>query len=341
MSDKRSMKESASEIAPLVSILIPCYNEAQTLPGLLQAIYEQTYPRHRLEVIIADGLSEDGSREVIEAFQASHPDLSLKVIPNPQRIIPAALNRAIEAARGDILLRLDAHSHPAVDYVERCVEDLKKGLGDNVGGIWDIRPGGEGWLARAIAVAVSHPLGAGDARYRLKGPAGEVDTVPFGAFRRSLIERIGPFDEHLLTNEDYEFNTRIRQQGGRIWLDPNIRSVYYARATLPALIRQYARYGYWKWKMLRRYPRSLRWRQAVPPLFVLTFLAGAVLSPFVRWIAWLWGLEIALYLSLLLGVSLQQTIRHKDAWLFPGLLLTFPSIHFAWGGAFLWSMLHG
>jgi glycosyltransferase involved in cell wall biosynthesis len=335
MSGEHPMKD------PLVSILIPCYNEAKTLPGLLQAIYEQTYPRPRLEVIIADGLSEDGSREVIEAFRASHPDLSLKVIPNPRRIIPAALNVAIQAARGDILLRLDAHSHPAADYVERCVEALEKGLGDNVGGIWEIRPGGEGWMARAIAVAVSHPLGAGDARYRLKGPAGKVDTVPFGAFRRSLIERIGPFDESLLTNEDYEFNTRIRQQGGHIWLDPNIRSVYYARTTLAALIRQYARYGYWKWKMLRRYPRSLRWRQAVPPLFVLTCLIGAVLSPFVQWIAWLWGLEMTLYLGLLISVSLQQAIRHRDPWLFPGLLLAFPSIHFAWGGAFLWSMLHG
>lgn len=335
------MSKPLSETKPLVSILIPCYNEEKTLPSLLQAIYEQTYPRTRLEVIIADGFSEDRSRQVIAEFHSSHQDLTIRVIDNPQRIIPAALNHAIRAAHGEILVRLDAHSRPSPDYIERCVAALEAGQGDNVGGIWEIQPGSESWIAKAIAVAVAHPLGAGDARYRLKGPAGEVDTVPFGAFRRSLVERIGLFDETLLTNEDYEFNTRIRQNGGRVWLDPRIRSVYYARPTLRALYRQYARYGYWKWKMLRRYPRSLRWRQAVPPLFVLTIAGGAFLSPFFPWIARLWGIELGLYLGLLLLASLHQALRLRDARLIPGLMLAFPCIHFAWGAAFLWSMLHG
>ncbi|MFN3742457.1 MAG: glycosyltransferase family 2 protein [Anaerolineales bacterium] len=335
------MSESVSETQPLVSILIPCYNEEKTLPALLQAIYEQTYPRSRLEVIIADGFSEDGSRQVIAEFQSAHPDLNIRLLDNPQRIIPAALNHAIRAARGEILIRLDAHSRPYPDYIERCMAALEAGQGDNVGGVWEIQPGGKGWIARAIAVAVAHPLGAGDARYRLRGPAGEVDTVPFGAFRRSLIERIGFFDETLLTNEDYEFNTRIRQNGGRVWLDPRIRSVYYARGTLLALCQQYARYGYWKWKMLRRYPRSLRWRQAIPPFFVLTMLGGALLGPFVPWIAWLWSIEIGLYLSLLLVTSLRQAIRFRDPLLIPGLILAFPCIHFSWGGAFIWSILYG
>lgn len=330
-----------TETHPLVSILIPCYNEEKRLPELLQAIYGQTYPRQRLEVIIADGLSQDGSRDVIRDFQASYPDLTLKLIENPKRTIPAALNLAIQAARGEILIRLDAHSRPYPDYVERCVEALSRRAGDNVGGVWEIRPGGEGWIARAIAVAVAHPLGAGDARYRLQGKAGEVDTVPFGAFYRALIERIGLFDETLLSNEDYEFNTRIRLNGGRIWLDPAIRSVYYARASLLALFRQYARYGYWKWKMLRRYPRSLRWRQAVPPFFVITLLGGALLSPFFPRIAWLWGTELVLYFTVLILASVHQAILRRDPLLAPGLMLAFPCIHLAWGGAFLWSMLHG
>ena len=128
----------------------------------------------------------------------------------------------------------------------------------NVGGVWDIRPGGEGWVARSIAAAVAHRLGAGDAGYRAGARAGEVDTVPFGAFDRRWLERVGAFNEELLTNEDYEYNYRLRQAGGMIWLDPSIRCVYFARPTLSALARQYWRYGFWKAHMLTRYPRSLR-----------------------------------------------------------------------------------
>ena len=128
-------------------------------------------------------------------------------------------------------------------------------------------------MAQSIAAAASHPLGVGDALYRHASKASQVDTVPFGAFKRELLALVGFFDESLLTNEDYEFNTRIRKSGGTIWLDPAIRSVYFARPTLAALARQYSRYGFWKWRMLRRYPETLRWRQGLPPLFVLSLLA--------------------------------------------------------------------
>ena len=139
-----------------------------------------------------------------------------------------------------------------------------------MGGIWDIQPQGKGWQARAIAAAAAHPFAVGDAYYRFTRAAQEVDTLPFGAFRKSLIERIGAFDEDLLTNEDYEFNVRLRKSGGRIWLDPAIRSVYFARSNLLDLARQYWRYGFWKVRMLRRHPNTIRWRQSLPPLFVLS-----------------------------------------------------------------------
>ncbi len=148
----------------------------------------------------------------------------------------------------------------------------KQGRGDNVGGVWEIQPGATTWIARSIAVAAAHPLGVGDAMYRLAATASEVDTVPFGSFRRTLIEQIGGYNESLLTNEDYEFNTRIRQANGRVWLDPSIRSVYFARSTFKELVRQYWRYGYWKWRMLRHFPDTVRWRQALPPLFVLSLV---------------------------------------------------------------------
>jgi len=185
---------------------------------LLEAIRRQTYQLNEIEVIIADGMSDDGTRDAIQDYASQHPELSIRLIDNPQRIIPAALNVALKAAKGNVIIRLDAHSAPKPDYVERCLAVLEETDAANVGGVWEIQPGAETWIARAIAAAASHPLGAGDARYRISGHPGPVDTVPFGAFRKDWLERVGPFNEDLLTNEDYEYNARIRKAGGVVAL---------------------------------------------------------------------------------------------------------------------------
>jgi glycosyltransferase involved in cell wall biosynthesis len=324
---------------PLVSVIVPCFNEQNTIRLLLEALYAQTYPRPQMEVILADGLSSDGTREQAALFQQEHPDLCVRIVDNPQRIIPAGLNRAIAAARGEFLVRLDAHSVPRPDYVARCVGALEQGLGDNVGGVWEIRPGGGGWQARSIAVAAAHPLGVGDARYRYTERAQLVDTVPFGAFRRTLVEKIGPFDESLLTNEDYEFNTRLRQAGGKVWLDPAIRSTYFARSSLQELTRQYWRYGFWKARMLRRYPGTVRWRQALPPLFVLSLLVLPGLWILTPCAGWLFMIELASYALVLLAVGVQTALKMRGVGMIFGVPLAIASMHIAWGSAFLWSML--
>jgi glycosyltransferase involved in cell wall biosynthesis len=324
---------------PKVSIIVPCYNEQSTIRLLLEALCEQTYPRSELEVIVADGLSTDRTREVIAAFQKDVPDLSVRIVDNPNRYIPSALNRAIEAARGEIIVRFDGHSKPYPDYVANCIAAHRAELGDNVGGVWEIRPGADTWIAKSIAVAAAHPLGVGDALYRHAKQAAEVDTVPFGSFRRTLIERLGFFDESLLTNEDYEFNARIRKAGGRIWLDPSIRSVYFARATLWQLMRQYWRYGFWKWRMLRRYPDTLRWRQALPPLFVLSLFGLILLSIFIPFARILLAAELVLYLSIMLLAGLHAASRHRKAYLIWGLPLGIFAMHISWGSGFLWSIL--
>ena len=324
---------------PKVSIIVPCYNEQSTIRLLLEALCEQTYPRADMEVIVADGLSTDGTRRAIAAFQQDVPDLRVQVVDNPQRHIPSALNHAIEAARGEIVVRLDGHSKPYPDYVANCIAAHQAGRGDNVGGVWEIRPGADTWIAKSIAVAAAHPLGVGDALYRHARHAAEVDTVPFGSFRRTLIERLGPFDESLLTNEDYEFNARVRKSGGKIWLDPSIRSVYFARSTLPELIRQYWRYGFWKWRMLRRYPETLRWRQALPPLFVLSLIGQIVLSIFFPFVGILLITELLLYFSIMLLAGFRLALQEQKAYLVPGLPLAIFAMHSAWGSGFLWSML--
>ncbi|MEW6400334.1 MAG: glycosyltransferase family 2 protein [Chloroflexota bacterium] len=326
---------------PFVSIIVPCYNEEATIRQLLQALSAQTYSRELMEVVIADGMSTDRTLEVISAFQRDCLDLPVRVEKNPGRTIPSGLNQAIRHARGEVLIRMDAHSMPIPEYVERCVAALEAGVGDNVGGVWEIRPGAETWIAKSISVAAAHPLGVGDAMYRLKAQAGAVDTVPFGSFRRTLIERIGAFDETLLTNEDYEFNTRVRQSNGIVWLDPSIRSVYLARSTLSQLAKQYWRYGFWKWRMLSRYPGTLRWRQALPPLFVLSLVVLFVLSLAVGFVGYVLLVEILVYLTALSLAGLKAAIDKRKAFLVIGLPLSIGTMHISWGAGFLWSIIAG
>lgn len=321
-----------------VSIIVPCYNEQKTIRLLLAAIYVQNYPRQEMEVVIADGLSTDNTRQEITLFQEAHPDIIVRVIENPQRIIPAGLNCALEAANGEIIVRLDAHSIPAEDYVQRCVAAVKAKKGDNVGGVWEIQPAGSTWQAQSIAAAAAHPLGVGDARYRLGGDAQEVDTIPFGAFYRSLIDRVGNYDESLLTNEDYEFNTRVRQSGGKIWFDPGIRSKYIARQKIGDLARQYWRYGYWKARMLRRYPSAFRWRQ-LAGVFVISFPLLAVLGIWFWWARWLLGVEVVIYLLTLFLAGIQLAFKRRQVTLIWGVPLAIATMHFSWGTAFIWSMI--
>ena len=322
---------------PSVSIIVPCYNEQSTIGLLLEAIRQQTYPLKQLEVVIADGLSQDRTREVIAAFQAAHPDLAIHVQDNPRRTIPSGLNAAGAAACGEIIIRLDAHSIPIPQYAERCVDAIESGKGSIVGGVWVIQPGGRGFIAHGIAQAAAHPLGVGDAMYRLAAAEGPVDTVPFGAFRRSLFQQMGGFDESLLTNEDYELNTRVRQAGGVVWLDPAIRSTYIARASLPALARQYWRYGFWKFKMLQRHPGSLRWRQALPPLFIASLIGLGLLSIFLPPARFLLLVELGTYILVLGLTGLQAAARRRTPLLFLGLPLAIATMHLSWGSGFVWS----
>ncbi|HQC64587.1 MAG TPA: glycosyltransferase family 2 protein, partial [Anaerolineaceae bacterium] len=262
----------------------------------------------------------------------------IQLVDNPKRIIPAGVNVAMMASVGEIIVRMDAHSIPQNDYVARCVAGLEAGLGDNVGGRWDIMPSGTTWIAKSISLAAAHPIGVGDAQYRHSDTAAAVDTVPYGSFYRALLDKVGLFDEMLIANEDYEFNTRIRQSGGTIWFDPQIRCQYFARPNLSRLAKQYWTYGFWKFKMLQRYPSTIRWRQFLPPAFLLGLIFLAVLSIFFKPAVYALAAVLGIYLLVLLLVGLSQGIKEKNIALVLGVPLAIATMHFSWAAGFIASI---
>jgi succinoglycan biosynthesis protein ExoA len=320
-----------------VSVVIPCYNEERFIGKALENLAHQ-YDYNRYEIIVVDGMSNDRTREVVEQFKRNRPETTIRILDNPARDIPAALNIGVAAAQGEIIARMDAHAVPSPGYVRRCVEVLAQNPTGVVGMPCHVRPAANTWMARAIAVGVSHPFGIGDAKYRLQeGKIGQesVDTVAFSCFRKQLWKQLGGFNEELLTNEDYDFNYRVRLGGGIVLLDRAEHCDYFARETLGGLARQYFRYGQWKARMLRLHPRSIRGRHLVAPAFVASIILLGLVGVFWRPALWLLGLALAAYLTIALVFGLQRGRSLLDGMALTMVMpLVFLTIHLSWGASF-------
>lgn len=325
-----------------ISIIIPCRNEEATIQKLLVSLFNQTIPPNEYEIIIADGLSDDSTLEKIANFKSDHPKMNISIVENIKQNIPSGLNTAINNSSGKYIIRLDAHSIPNNDYLERCVALLKKGVAENVGGLWVIHPSNKSLTAAAIALAASHPLGVGGANYRIAtSKSGYVDTVPFGAFLRSTLDKVGLFDETLLSNEDYELNARIKKLGGRVFLDSSIQCVYFARENYRKLAKQYWRYGFWKFKMLLRYPDTIRVRQALPPVFLFSLAVLFVISLLNYHFFILLSTEIIIYLAILfLGTHKSMLTTDKSLKMWGLIVFSIITMHFSWGFGFLYSAIN-
>ncbi|HEY7543362.1 MAG TPA: glycosyltransferase family 2 protein, partial [Blastocatellia bacterium] len=215
---------------PFVTVIMPIRNEAGFITRSLGAALGQDYPGDRMEVIIADGMSTDATREVIAQLSEAHPRIAVRIVDNPEKIVPTGFNRALEQAKGDVIVRVDGHTIIASDYVRQCVAALERTGADNVGGRMEAVTHGR--FGKAVAIATSSPFGVGGARFHYSNQEEYVDTVYMGAWPRSVFERVGLFDEEQVRNQDDEFNYRLLSHGGKILLTPQIKSKYYNRSTI-------------------------------------------------------------------------------------------------------------
>lgn len=314
-----------------ISIVVACRNEARHIVPFLESLLQQDFGDMTWEAIIADGESEDGTRELLDGFSARHPQV--KVISNPERIVSTGLNAAIAAGQGEIVLRMDAHTRYAPDYCRRCVETLEQTGAENAGG--PARTESKGTWGRAIAAAYHSPFSTGGGRFHQEGFEGWVDTVPYGCWRRKTFDRIGLFDETLVRNQDDEFNLRLQRAGGRIWQSPNIVSWYSPRTSLSGLFGQYFQYGFWKVAVIRKHRIPASWRHLVPGSFAaanIVLPGGAAAG--LEWCGTLWLAMACLYVIANIGATVMVARNH--GWrLLPYLPLIFLTYHLSYGGGFL------
>lgn len=327
---------------PLVSIIMPVRNESQYIGCALQAVLTQDYPSDHLEIIIADGESDDDTLAQIEALVGD--DERILVFSNHQRHQTYGLNQAIQLSRGDIIVRVDGHTIIAPNYVWTCVHTLQQTGAHCVGGkqyTVGLTPMGQA-IANASTSWFSVP-----SQYRISNLDGPTDTVFMGAWPRSVFDRVGLFNTALIGNEDYEFCYRIRKAGGLVYLSQDIQSIYYGRQHLKALYQQYFYYGRAKYQVVYLAPDSTKPRHLVAPVFVAILFGGGIMGLFVRWISTLWKATLAIY-GFLMAVatwqvlSIEVKVDHRErmaqVWRIP---LAFLTVHIAWGLGFVWEMLQG
>jgi succinoglycan biosynthesis protein ExoA len=324
-----------------VSVVLPVRNEEAHIRGCLENLLAQDYPKHMFEILVVDGMSTDNTRAVVQEMAVAHPEVAIRLLENPAKIVPPALNIGIRAAQGEVVVRMDGHTVPAPSYISACVRALEQTQAANVGGL--MQPVGDTPFGEAVALAQSHRLGVGDAKFHYSQEPAYVDTVYMGAFRKAIFEKAGLFDESMVRNQDYEMNIRIRKAGGKIYLDPHIQSTYAPRNTPQKLWRQYFQYGWWRVETLRRHPDSLRWRQFLPAFFVFCLIFLGLTSPFLAVSQFLLAAQLGLYgLAIMIATidvirkpNLSKELRSRIL-LFP---LSLVILHISWGAGFLLSLL--
>ncbi|HUT59158.1 MAG TPA: glycosyltransferase family 2 protein [Phycisphaerae bacterium] len=305
---RSAVPSSHPEELPSVTIVLPVLNEARFVEDCLRSVLRQDYPGDKLEVLVLDGQSTDDTVAKAEAIATEDP--RVRVLSNPGRWQSRAFNLGVRHARGEVIVRLDAHATYGTDYVRTCVETLARTGAANVGGVCRAEPGGEGLMARAVALTYRLRFGIGGARFRVGGQAGPVDTVPFGAFRKTIFEQVGLMHEGLPRGEDNEFNSRIRSHGLTVWFDPRIVVTYYARPTIRAFLRQMFGNGMYHIPTLMVNPAGCSPRHFGPFAFVMFLLACGLSGLAWTQAWWIGGGVFGLYLLAAVAAGVHAAARY-------------------------------
>lgn len=288
-----------------------------------------------MEILVVDGLSDDKTAEIVRFYAEKHDHIHH--LSNPFKVVPFALNQAIRISKGEIILRMDAHSVYPEDYISSLVAGLSTYNCDNTGGVWITEPANDSLKALAIAESTSHPFGIGNAHYRLDNQSPKkVDTVPFGCYRKEIFNRIGLFDEELVRNQDDEFNARLIKNGGSIYLLPQVKIRYFARESFKKTSKMFYQYGLYKPLVNLKVGKPATLRQFAPPLFtffLITFILLGLFNPF-YFLVLAGGSGLYLLVDLLVSTQLMLT-KSRPLLIFPFLLLVFPVIHISYGAGYL------
>ena len=316
---------------PFISVVIPVYNEEHYIDKCIRSMLAQDYPKESMEWFFVDGMSRDRTVEILEGYRSQYPAL-IHVLENPNKIVPYAMNIGIRRCRGRYIIRLDAHAEYAQDYFSKCVEVLEETGADNVGGVMETKSRTP--IGATIAKMLSSKFGVGDAQFRTNGRDGYVDTVPFGAFRREIFDKVGLYDERLVRNQDSELNYRIIHSGGKIFLSNRIKLAYYCRDSVKGIVNMARMNGKWNIITTKFCPGSMRLRHFIPFFFVLSLMGMPLLTLLWRPFGWLFALELLAYFSLDILFSARAA---GSAGEFFRLLYLFPTFHIAYG----WGSLTG
>lgn len=321
----------------LISIIIPVYNEMKYIENFISSIKNQDYPQSDLEIIFIDGMSTDLTRKYINDFKKEFSNVYL--VDNPYKTVPFALNIGIKNAKGDIIIRLDAHAEYPSNYVSSLVYYLEKLNADNVGASAITVPADNKPVARAITISMSSIFGVGNATFRLENSTKkefiEVDTVPFGCYRRDVFDKIGLFDEQLTRNQDNEFNERLRTAGGKIYLIPSLKIKYYARENYKKLYKMFFQYGYFGPLVDIKLKKPTQLRRYIPTVFVLSLVFPLLLSPLFFPFFYLWIFIISLYFVASASFATFECSKRKEIFLIPYVMWAYFVSHISYGLGYL------
>ena len=325
------MSLAKSATMPMVTVIIPCSNEARFIGKCLDSVIANNYEEGRLEILVVDGGSEDGTRRILKNYTKEYS--YIKMLDNPERITPSALNIGVRNATGDFIVRLDAHTSCANDYLRECIHYLNEYGADNVGGILATVPTKDTLIGKSIALALSNRFGVGNSYFRT-GCSAEprwVDTVPFGCFRKEVFDKVGFFDERLARSQDMEFNIRLRKAGGGILLVPSIVCNYYARSDLGEFFRYSFSNGAWAILPFKHVKKAVAWRHLIPLVFVSALLISICLSIILDPFVFILAAILTLYFLTTLFFSMKIALSEKEYRYLAILPIVFALLHVGYG----------